>query len=45
MSNDGRGRLRIGDVFWTAEGPELPSGTRVRIDAVDAMVLRVGAVD
>lgn len=42
---NGRGRLKIGDAFWTAEGPELPSGTRVRIDAVEAMVLRVSAVD
>lgn len=42
---NGRGRLKIGDAFWTAEGPELPSGTRVRIDAVDALILRVSPVD
>ncbi|MBB5208820.1 NfeD family protein [Chiayiivirga flava] len=42
---NGRGRLKIDDAFWIAEGPELPSGTRVRVDAVDAMTLRVSAVD
>ena len=43
--HNGRGRVKIDDAYWTAEGPELPSGTRVRIDAVDAMILRVSAVD
>lgn len=42
---NGRGRVKIGDAFWIAEGPELPSGTRVRIDAVDGLTLRVNAID
>lgn len=43
--SNGRGRLKIGDAFWIAEGPDLPAGTRVQIESVDAMVLRVRAVD
>ncbi len=38
---DGRGRLKIGDAFWVAEGPDLPQGTRVRVVAVANMSLRV----
>jgi membrane protein implicated in regulation of membrane protease activity len=41
---DGRGRLKIGDAFWTVEGDDTPAGTRVRIVAVDGMTLRVHAV-
>lgn len=40
---DGRGRLKIGDAFWTVVGPELPAGTRVRVAAVDGGTLRVEA--
>jgi hypothetical protein len=40
---DGRGRLKIGDAFWTAAGPDLPAGTRVRVLASDAGTLRVEA--
>ena len=42
---DGRGRLKIGDAFWVAEGPDLPQGTRVRIVAVDGMSLQVRGVE
>lgn len=42
---DGRGRVKIGDAFWIAEGPDLPAGTRVRVHAVDALILRVHAAD
>lgn len=42
---DGRGRLKIGDAFWTAEGEDLPQGTRVRIVSADNMSLQVRAVD
>lgn len=42
---DGRGRLKIGDAFWTAEGDDLPQGTRVRIISADNMSLQVRAVD
>ena len=37
----GRGRIRIGDAFWTVEGPDLPAGTAVRVVAVDGMTLKV----
>lgn len=40
---DGRGRLKIGDALWTVEGDDTPAGERVRIVAVDGMVLRVHA--
>jgi len=40
---DGRGRLKIGDAFWTAIGPDLPAGTRVRVVAMDGMNIRVEA--
>ena len=38
---DGRGRVKIGDAFWTAHGPDLPAGTRVRVLAADGGALRV----
>lgn len=38
---DGRGRLKIGDAFWAAEGPDLPQGTRVRVTGADNMSLQV----
>lgn len=38
---DGRGRLKIGDAYWTAFGPDLPAGTRIRVVAADAGALRV----
>ena len=37
----GRGRVKIGDAFWTVLGPDLPVGTRVRITGVDSMNLHV----
>ena len=43
--SDGRGRIKVGDAFWTVEGDDAPVGTRVRIIAVDGMTLRVRAVD
>ena len=42
---DGRGRLKIGDAFWVAEGEDLPQGTRVRVVSVQNMSLQVRAVD
>lgn len=38
---DGRGRLKIGDAFWTAEGPDLPQGSRVRVVSAHNMALQV----
>ena len=38
---DGRGRLKIGDAYWTPFGADLPAGTRDRVVAADAGALRV----
>ena len=38
---DGRGKLTIEDTVWEVEGPELVSGTRVRVTAVKGMSLIV----
>lgn len=35
------GRVQIADAFWSVEGPDLPTGARVRIVATDGMTLRV----
>jgi len=42
---DGRGRMKIGDAFWAAEGEDLPQGARVRVISADNMSLQVRAVD
>jgi inner membrane protein len=42
---DGRGRLKIGDAFWSAEGEDLPQGARVRVVSANNMSLQVRAVD
>jgi membrane protein implicated in regulation of membrane protease activity len=42
---DGRGRLKIGDAFWVAEGPDLPQGQRVRVVAARNMSLQVLPAD
>lgn len=42
---DGRGRVKIGDAFWTVEGVDLPAGSRVRVVAIDGMNLRVTPAD
>ena len=41
---NGRGRARVGDGLWLAEGPDLPSGTEVEVTAVDGTTLKVRAV-
>lgn len=38
---NGHGRAKIGDSLWSVEGPEAPTGARVRIIAADGTVLRV----
>lgn len=38
---DGRGKLTIEDTVWEVEGPDLVSGTRVRVTAVKGMSLIV----
>jgi len=42
---DGRGRLKIGDAFWSAEGEDLPAGTRVRVISAHDGNLQVRAVE
>jgi membrane protein implicated in regulation of membrane protease activity len=36
-----RGRVRVGDTLWSAEGPDVPAGTRVRITATSGTILKV----
>lgn len=38
---NGRGRVRVGDSEWLAEGPDLPVGACVRIVAVEGATLHV----
>ena len=40
---DGTGRVKIGDTLWTVNGPDLPSGDRVRIVQVEGATLTVEA--
>ena len=42
---DGQGRIRIDDTNWRIEGPNLPSGARVRVTAADGAVLTVERAD
>jgi len=42
---DGRGRVKVGDAFWIAEGEDLPAGARVRVVAVSNMSLQVRGLD
>ena len=42
---DGRGRLKIGDAFWTITGPDALAGSRVRIVTTDGVTLTVRPVD
>lgn len=38
---NGRGRIHIDDSFWRVEGPDLPTGTLVKIVGVNGVVLKV----
>lgn len=38
---NGRGRVQIGDAYWTVRGVDAPVGTRVQIHAIDGMDLLV----
>jgi membrane protein implicated in regulation of membrane protease activity len=40
---NGKGKVRIGDSPWLAEGPDLPAGASVEVVAVDGTTLRVRA--
>ena len=37
----GRGKVRVGDTLWSAEGPETPAGRSVRVTAVRGHLLVV----
>lgn len=38
---NGRGKVKVGDSPWLAEGPELPAGTEVEVVGVDGSTLKV----
>ncbi len=38
---NGNGRAKIDDAFWVVAGPDLPTGSQVRVVAVDGMKLKV----
>jgi hypothetical protein len=37
----GRGRVRLGDSEWLAQGPDAPAGARVRVLGADGAILKV----
>ena len=37
----GEGRVKVGDGAWTANGPDMPAGARVRITGAAGSVLLV----
>ena len=39
----GKGKVRIGDSPWLAEGPDLPAGTEVEVIAVSGTTIKVRA--
>jgi len=41
----GAGRVKIGDSMWRLTGPDLPSGTKVRIVGHDGAVLRAAKAE
>jgi inner membrane protein len=41
----GAGRVQIADAYWEVSGPDLPSGSSVRIVGAEGMTLRVEAVE
>ena len=38
---NGFGKARVEDTVWRVAGPDLPSGSRVRVTAIDGATLRV----
>ncbi|HMM15898.1 MAG TPA: NfeD family protein [Parvibaculum sp.] len=41
--HNGRGKVRIGDTLWLAQGPELAAGSAVRVVSADGNILIVEA--
>lgn len=40
----GRGRVRVGDTVWSAQGPDLPKGASVKVTGTNGTVLVVAPV-
>ncbi|HSR80429.1 MAG TPA: NfeD family protein, partial [Hyphomicrobiaceae bacterium] len=40
---NGRGKVRVGDSVWQAEGPDVPAGSRVKVTGARGTVLVVVA--
>lgn len=38
---NGRGRLHVDDTMWKIEGPDVPTGSRVRVSGEDGVILQV----
>lgn len=43
--SEGAGNLSIDDTIWRITGPDLPAGTKVRVDAIDGARLVVSQVE
>jgi membrane protein implicated in regulation of membrane protease activity len=43
--SNGVGQLRVDDGQWRVSGPDLPAGSRVRVQAVEGATLRVESVE
>lgn len=41
----GRGKVKLGDTVWLAEGPDMPVGERVHVTASNGVVMRVAKID
>jgi membrane protein implicated in regulation of membrane protease activity len=41
---NGVGKVTVDDSTWRVKGPDLPAGTRVRVDGVDGVVFEVSEV-
>jgi membrane protein implicated in regulation of membrane protease activity len=41
---NGRGKVKVGDGAWLAEGPDLPAGQEVEVTACEGTTLKVRAV-
>jgi membrane protein implicated in regulation of membrane protease activity len=38
---DGKGRIRVDDTVWRVTGPDMPSGSRIKVTGADGTVLKV----
>jgi len=41
---NGEGKVRVDDTTWKVHGPDLPAGEKIRVTAVDGVVLRIKRV-